>query len=142
MQSDENANGDGNGNGDSHPLAGRDERGRFLPGHPLGGPGSPLAAQAVALRGTWLSAGRKLITPEIAERLVNELLRIATKATRDRDRVAAVATLVDKLGMSLQRVDDENKSGGDFVVHMHFKTKEPPPDDVPPFIDQLPAGPT
>ena len=142
---DENAavNGNGNGrNGERLPAL-RGPGGRFLPGTPAG-PGNPLAAQATTLRNTWFEAAKSKITQAVAEELIGEALRIALKGKRERDRIAAIGLLTDKLGLSLQRIDEQKESTGDFIINVSFTPKvkpNPPPPGVERFIDEPPSGP-
>jgi hypothetical protein len=128
---------DGNHNGDARPLA-RGPNGRFLKGN-AGGPGSPLARQAVSLRNTWLEAGKKIITPQVAEQLIQNALRISLEGEHDRDQIAASTFLVQELGLSLKRPDEAERPG-DFIINVSFTPKATPnpPPDIPPFIDQRP----
>ena len=127
---------DGNHNGDARPLM-RGPDGRFLKGN-RGGPGGPLARQAVSLRSTWLEAGKKIITPQVAEQILQNAVRISLEGENDRDQIAASTFIVQELGLSLKR-PEESERGGDFIINVSFTPKpppNPPPTDIPPFIDQ------
>jgi hypothetical protein len=120
----------GNHDGDARPLA-RGPNGQFLKGN-RGGPGSPLARQAVSLRSTWLEAGRKVITPQVAERIIQNAVRISLEGENDRDQLAASTFIVQELGLSLKRPDESERADGiTYLLNVSFADKKPPPD----FID-------
>ena len=87
-----------NGNGDSCPAP-RGKNGQFLKGNP-GGPGSPLAKEAVNIRSIWVEAVKAGFTAQAAKGVFDRLVSIARNADRDRDAVAAASELLSRIGMT------------------------------------------
>jgi hypothetical protein len=134
------ADGNHNGNGDSRPAQ-RGPNGRFLAGN-RGGPGSPLAKQAVNARSIWLAAVKAGFTAELAKGVFDRLVDIACNAERDRDAVGAAAELLSRIGVAKNEDVEESAGVNNYTVVMSFTNppaKPTPSPEVPRLIDQHPA---
>jgi hypothetical protein len=124
-------NGNG-GNGHEARPNSRDALGRFQPGCP-GGPGSPLAARAVAVKSVWVEAAREKFTPAVAAEVFDRLLNIIRFGKRDRDRIGAASVLLDKLGISKDRLEElaNGEPSHDYHITMNFVNQRAPYEPAP-----------